>query len=267
MTKRKNLSKEDLDDVSIYESSYKSSINNKIRLLDIPINVKCLNERQKELKKAIEQKTIIISTGSAGCGKTYLSLLTALHLLKTEPIYSKLVLVKSLQVIKGEEMGFLPGTLEEKMAPYMYSFTGNLDKIFKAPYITKALMDQKVIEVLPIAFIRGVTVDNCMLPGTTITLSNSEEIEIEKLYDLFLENIDKDNKFFVKSFNFNEHKVEDKELTQISKNPIINDDIYEIILEDGRKIKLTGDHKLYVKDKGYVEVKNLTEFDKLINID
>jgi phosphate starvation-inducible protein PhoH and related proteins len=165
LAKRRNLTKDDLEDVSIYEeiTQKKTQIPNKVRLLDIPIQVKCLNEKQKDLKKAIEEKQVVITTGPAGTGKTYVSLLTALHILKTEPQYSRLVLVKSLQTIKGEDIGYLPGTLEEKMTPYMYSFTGNLDKIFKSPYITKALSDQGVIEVFPIAFVRGVTIDNAIV--------------------------------------------------------------------------------------------------------
>jgi len=164
--KKKNLTKDDLLDVSIYESSKNNqtkNYKNRTRLLDIPINVKCLNVKQKELKKAIEGKQVVISSGPAGTGKTYVSLLTALHILKTEPQYSKLILVKSLQTIKGEDIGYLPGDLKEKMEPYMYSFKGNLDKIFESSYVTSALSEQGIIEVLPIAFVRGVTIDNAIV--------------------------------------------------------------------------------------------------------
>ena len=167
MAKRKNLSKEDLEDVSIYEEITQRRNGtydpNKIRLHDIQIRVKCLNEKQKMLKKAIENKDVVISTGPAGTGRTYMSLLTGLHLLKTEPKYQRLVLIKSLQIIKGEDLGYLPGTVAEKMEPYMYSFTGNLDKIFGSSTVTKALLDKGVIEVFPIAYIRGVTMDNAIV--------------------------------------------------------------------------------------------------------
>lgn len=170
MPRRKHLTQDDLEDVSIYEaySERKNNISNinnsnKIRLNDISIKVKCLNEKQKKLKKAIESKDVVISTGPAGTGRTYMSLLTALHILKTEPQYQRLVLIKSLQTIKGEDVGYLPGTVSEKMEPYMYSFTGNLDKIFHNPSITKALMDQRTIEVFPIAYVRGVTIDNAVV--------------------------------------------------------------------------------------------------------
>ena len=166
MAKRKHLTKEDHEDVSIYEElsqSRNSSKEQKIRLHDISIKVKCLNAKQKELKKAIEERDVVISTGPAGTGRTYMSLLTALHLMKTQPKYERLVLIKSLQTIKGEDPGILPGTLWEKLEPFMYSFTGNLDKIFGFSSITKGLMEQGTIEVFPIAYVRGVTIDNAIV--------------------------------------------------------------------------------------------------------
>jgi phosphate starvation-inducible PhoH-like protein len=164
MAKRKNLTKEDLEDVSIWEdqTKYKNNGNN-VRINDIKISVKCLNEKQKELKKAIEEKEIVISIGPAGTGKTYLSLLTALHLLKTEPRFRKIVMIKSLQTIKGEELGFLPGTLWEKMEPFMWSFTGNLNKILGDKFLTQQLLEKGIVEVAPIAYLRGNTLDNSVI--------------------------------------------------------------------------------------------------------
>lgn len=166
MARKKNLTREDLEDVSTYEiQTHKEQNNGKngIRLHDIPIRIKCLNERQKQLRRAIEEKDVVISTGPAGTGKTYVSLLTALHLMKTEPKYKRLILVKSLQTIKGEDVGYLPGNLWDKMEPYMFSFTGNLDKIFHSPSITMGFIEKNLIEIFPITYIRGVTMDNCIV--------------------------------------------------------------------------------------------------------
>jgi phosphate starvation-inducible protein PhoH and related proteins len=162
--KFKNLSPQDMEDVSTFEEfSERRNGSYGIRLQDIQIKIKCLNEKQKELKKVIEEKDVVISTGPAGTGKTYLSLITALHIMKTQPVYSRLVLVKSLQTIKGEEVGYLPGSLWEKMEPYVYSFTGNLDKILGYGLTTKALIEKGIIQILPIAYIRGVTIDNAIV--------------------------------------------------------------------------------------------------------
>lgn len=135
----------------------------KFRFHNIPLRVKCLNEKQKELKKSIEDYEITISFGSAGTGKTYLSLLTALHTMKLHIQYKKLILVKSLTYIEGENPGFLPGSLKEKIEPNMYSFTGNLDKIFGDKKVTKELFDKEIIEFAPLAYIRGITWDNAII--------------------------------------------------------------------------------------------------------
>ncbi|MFW6311391.1 MAG: PhoH family protein [Nanoarchaeota archaeon] len=167
MARKKNLTREDIEDVSIYEEELRQKKNStneqRVRLNDLSVKVKCIGHKQKELKKAIEDKDVVISTGPAGTGKTYVSLLTALHLMKTHPKYKRLVLVKSLQIIKGEDPGILPGTLKEKLDPYMYSFTGNLRKIFNSSFIINALMEQEVIEFVPIAYIRGVTIDDAIV--------------------------------------------------------------------------------------------------------
>jgi len=165
MAKSKNLTANDLEDVSTWEDQLQKNYltRNKINIQGLTVRPKCLNEKQKQLKKAIDEKEIIISIGPAGTGKTYISLITALHLLKTQPQYRRIILIKSLQTIKGEEMGFLPGTLHEKMEPYMHSFTGNLNKIFGDRITTGTLMGAGVISIEPIAFIRGNTLDNAIV--------------------------------------------------------------------------------------------------------
>jgi len=164
MAKKKNLSKDDVEDVNQWlDRKQKTTGTNKIQINDIPIKIKCENEKQKKLKKSIENNEITICVGPAGTGKTYLSLITALHILKTSPQYRRIILIKSLQTIQGEETGFLPGTLQEKMEPYMTSYTGNLNKIFGDRGVTKALIADGTIGVEPIAFIRGNTLDNSII--------------------------------------------------------------------------------------------------------
>ncbi|MCK9446583.1 PhoH family protein [bacterium] len=160
MTKKKLINKNELLDVSTNEKILEA---NKFRFHDVPIRVKCLNEKQKELKNLIENQEITLVRGPAGTGKTFISLITALYLMKTNPKYKKLILVKSLVTIEDEEVGFLPGTLEDKLAPFMYSFTGNLDKILGMKELRKKLFEKEIIEFAPIAYVRGVTMDDCIV--------------------------------------------------------------------------------------------------------
>jgi phosphate starvation-inducible protein PhoH and related proteins len=153
------------NDFKIYENNSNSGILKKsINLNDINLSkIKCLNETQKLLKKSINEKDIVISSGPAGTGKTFIALLTALSCIKSEPKYRKLILIKSLQVIDGESVGYLKGTLAEKIEPYMYSFIYNLDRIFGSKQITKSFFETGLIEFQPIAFCRGVTFSECIV--------------------------------------------------------------------------------------------------------
>ena len=76
---------------------------------------------QQLLINLIKSQEIVIASGSSGVGKTYVALATALGLL--EHGYKKIILVKSVTTIPGENIGFIPGTYEEKMEPFLMSYT------------------------------------------------------------------------------------------------------------------------------------------------
>lgn len=118
------------------------------------------NEKQSELIRMIENKEVSIITGPAGTGKTYVALATALSMLNET--YKQVVLVKSVTTIPGEEIGFLKGGMEEKMEPFMMSFMWNIEKIC-GKGSSKSLVDKKMVEVLPLAYVRGLSIDNSIV--------------------------------------------------------------------------------------------------------
>ena len=118
------------------------------------------NKKQQRLVNLIEDKEVILATGVAGTGKTYVALATALSLLG--PIYKKVVLVKSVTTLPGEEIGFLIGGMEQKMDPFVMSYVWNIDKIC-GQGSASSLMNKKIVEVLPLAFIRGLSIDNSIV--------------------------------------------------------------------------------------------------------
>lgn len=159
MAKKKNLSPEDEQFLKEYQGSPSQSPT----LQTVKIEVKCKNENQKKFLTLIEEKEIVLSSGSAGCGKTYLSCLKALLLLKKYPDkYRKIVLVKSVTTLEDEEIGFLKGGLDEKMAPFVYSFFSNFEKIIPKSLV-KNLRDAGQIEIMPVAYCRGINFDNCIV--------------------------------------------------------------------------------------------------------
>ena len=117
-------------------------------------------DKQKQLMESIEKNEVTIAVGSAGVGKTYVTLASALNLLGNK--YKKIILVKSVTTIPGEELGFIPGDVSDKMAPYIMSYVWNIDKIC-GDGSGKALMDKKLIEILPLAYIRGLSIDNSIV--------------------------------------------------------------------------------------------------------
>lgn len=156
------------------ESFHNGSIPNILR--QIHIDVKCKSENQKKLVNSIKDKEVTICDGLAGCGKTFLSCAEALRLLKNNfPLYKKIVLVKSVTTLKDEELGYLKGDLGTKLEPVMYSFTGNFKKLIGKDLYDK-LKSGSLLEEMPIAYLRGVTLSDCI-----VIIDEAQNISIENM--------------------------------------------------------------------------------------
>jgi len=123
-------------------------------------NFKPKNERQAELIELIEEREIVIATGIAGSGKTFCALATALGLLGET--YKSIILVKSVTTLPGEDIGYTPGTFQQKMEPFLMSYTWNIDKLLGKD-AAKDLIHKELIQILPLAYIRGLSIDNAIV--------------------------------------------------------------------------------------------------------
>ena len=158
--KSKRLSREEQAEVEawIYTNNTEET-----RITDtMTVNVKCKTENQKLLVNSIKEKEITICSGPAGTGKTYLACAEALKLIKRYKKYKKIVIVKSVTTLKNEEIGFLKGGLREKLEPFMFSFIHNFEKMV-GQTITSKLRELKVIEEMPIAYMRGINLDRSII--------------------------------------------------------------------------------------------------------
>ena len=109
--------------------SVKKPMNEQVLLQTLKVEVKCKTENQKALINSIKDNIFTIVNGLAGTGKTYLACAEALRLLIHDEKIKKIVLVKSITPLKGEDIGSLPGDIKDKMGPIMESFMDNIKKI------------------------------------------------------------------------------------------------------------------------------------------
>ena len=136
---------------------------NLMLLTKVRIDLKCKNERQKLFIKLISNKDITICAGPAGTGKTFVACAEALRLLTSQGgKYKKIILAKSVTVLEGEDIGFLKGTMQDKMEPFMISFMDNFHKLI-GKELSNALIAADMIEILPLAYIRGRSIDNAII--------------------------------------------------------------------------------------------------------
>jgi phosphate starvation-inducible PhoH-like protein len=118
------------------------------------------NPAQKRFYKTISSKDITFGIGPAGCGKTYLSVHRALRELgNKQSKIDGIVIVKPLVEAAGEKIGYLPGDVEEKTAPFMMSFYYNMEQIIGKQRL-QVLKESNTIQVIPLAFMRGITLAN-----------------------------------------------------------------------------------------------------------
>lgn len=123
-----------------------------------PVKPKTLG--QKEYIDSIREKMIVFGIGPAGTGKTYLAMAMAITAFKNEEV-SRIILTRPA-IEAGEKLGFLPGDLQSKVDPYLRPLYDALYQIMGAESFNKN-MEKGLIEVAPLAYMRGRTLDNAFI--------------------------------------------------------------------------------------------------------
>ncbi|MBB4805632.1 phosphate starvation-inducible PhoH-like protein [Chryseobacterium defluvii] len=176
-----DILKQKLDDIVSFISK-----NNSIELKDVEniLNIKDENEKQlvfdqdiivkgvngkvikakttnlKKLVKETEKKDMVFAIGPAGTGKTYTSVALAARALRDKEV--KRIILTRPAVEAGESLGFLPGDLKEKLDPYLQPLYDALRDMIPHEKL-EGFMEKKVIEVAPLAFMRGRTLDEAFV--------------------------------------------------------------------------------------------------------
>lgn len=159
----------------MHETAHHSDTDNVRRLFDEPQwspleeqnrdqkyrkNIRAQNESQQEMLDAIDASPLVFAIGAAGTGKTYLAVAKAVEALDAGNV--RRIILSRPAVEAGESLGFLPGDLEDKLSPYLRPLYDALCDRLSSKRL-KALMAEGVIEIAPIAYMRGRTLNNAYI--------------------------------------------------------------------------------------------------------
>ncbi|HSZ73537.1 MAG TPA: PhoH family protein [Rhizomicrobium sp.] len=123
-------------------------------------NIRAMSETQARLIEAVDERSVVLALGPAGTGKTYLAIAKAVEALEGGRV-GRIVLSRPA-VEAGESLGFLPGDLQDKLAPYLRPLYDALTERLGTKRL-KALLAEGAIEIAPVAYMRGRTLNDCFI--------------------------------------------------------------------------------------------------------
>lgn len=150
--------------------------------------VRALTANQRKLTEAVQKNDMVFAIGPAGSGKTYTAVALAVKALKNKEI--KRIILTRPAVEAGENLGFLPGDMKEKLDPYMQPLYDALrDMVPYRKLLT--LLEESTIEIAPLAFMRGRTLDHAFV------ILDEAQNATESQMKMFLTRMGKNAKFII----------------------------------------------------------------------
>lgn len=140
------VSKEGVEGVVVYSVTGK------------PISAR--SENQQKLVRSYQENDMIFATGPAGSGKTYMSIALAVRSLKNKEI--RKIILSRPAVEAGEKLGFLPGDMRDKIDPYLQPLYDALEDMIPSQKL-REMMEQNIIQIAPLAFMRGRTLNDAVV--------------------------------------------------------------------------------------------------------
>lgn len=150
--------------------------------------IKARTSNQRKMVELCKKKDLLFAVGPAGTGKTYTAVALAVHAYKNK-LVRKIILTRPA-VEAGENLGFLPGDMKEKLDPYMQPLYDALHDMFSGEMLEKMIQD-RIIEIAPLAFMRGRTLDNAF-----VILDEAQNTTTQQMR-MFLTRMGKHAKFIV----------------------------------------------------------------------
>ncbi|MCF0198784.1 MAG: PhoH family protein [Bacteroidaceae bacterium] len=143
---------------------------------------------QQALVKAYEENDMLFAIGPAGTGKTYVSIALAVRALKNKEV--RKIILSRPAVEAGEKLGFLPGDMKDKIDPYLQPLYDALEDMLPAAKLQE-MMDQKIIQIAPLAFMRGRTLNDAV-----VILDEAQNTTVQQL-KMFLTRMGMNTKMIV----------------------------------------------------------------------
>ncbi len=150
--------------------------------------VKAKTANQRKLVNESEINDLIFAVGPAGTGKTYTAVALAVRALKKKEV--KRIILTRPAVESGENLGFLPGDLKEKLDPYMQPLYDGLRDMIPSEKLAE-MLEAGIIQIAPLAFMRGRTLDKCFV------ILDEAQNATESQFKMFLTRMGKSAKFVI----------------------------------------------------------------------
>lgn len=150
--------------------------------------IRARGENQSKIVSEITKNDLIFAVGPAGSGKTYIAIALAIKALKAREV--KRVILTRPAVEAGEKLGYLPGDMKEKLDPYLQPLYDALNDMIPQKKL-EAMMEEKIIQIAPLAYMRGRTLDNAF-----VILDEAQNTTMSQL-KMFLTRMGKSSKFIV----------------------------------------------------------------------
>ena len=122
--------------------------------------IKARTLNQRKIVDSVHKNDMVFAIGPAGTGKTYTGIALAVKALKNKNV--KRIILTRPAIEAGENLGFLPGDLKDKLDPYMQPLYDSLKDMIPSEKLKK-YMEDEVIQIAPLAFMRGRTLDNAFV--------------------------------------------------------------------------------------------------------
>ncbi len=161
MAKRsRNKKNQDKSNIHMIKDGLSPSLGNQKRDRSYTKNIKPRSPGQKQFMESMEQNAVTFAVGPAGTGKTYLAIAKAIEYFESGAV-DRIILTRPA-IESGESLGYLPGDLVEKMAPYLRPLFDSLIERIGTKRL-KSLIDTGDIEIAPVAYMRGRTLNRAFV--------------------------------------------------------------------------------------------------------